>query len=614
MGIRIGVISYGEMTDLINRSKKIVPDDVELVIRDGFFEKALEQAKEIDGEDGVDVIISAGSNGLTIQRHIKAPYVDIAVTGFDFLSALKKAAAYSNNVGIITFQKTLPYLHSVSDVVKANICEKVYTNESDLETALADLRSMKFADVIGSSLVNERARERGMRGHFIYSEDGVQNALIQAINIAYAKKKEFERAKQFQTILEFTREGIVATDQLGVIKVFNRSAEKITGISSETALEQIITNVLPTCRLSHVIQFAEKELDQLQFMGGTKVLINRVPIVLKNITIGALATFQTIDNVQKAEQTIRKKLFDRGFVANNHFENIIGDSKVMEDAKRDAEAYAKSNSTILIKGETGTGKDIFAQSIHNASGRANEAFVAVNCAALSPSLLESELFGYEEGAFTGAKKGGKYGVFELAHKGTIFLDEVGEIPMDLQGRLLRVLEQREVFRVGGEKMIHIDIRVIAATNKNLWNKVKDGSFREDLYYRLNILELNIPPLRERCKDVPLLFEKFLRHFRPELSEEKFSAIANHPALSNYNWPGNIRELKNIVERFSTLFKGADRLDELFRQMGIIQSDDVALMDERNRILHILQECNGNKTRAAHKLGIGRTTMWRRLKE
>ena len=614
MSIRIGFISYGEMTNLINRSKPILPAEVELIIRDGFFERALEQAKDIDGEDGVDVIISAGSNGLTIKGHIKSPYVDIAVTGFDFLSALKKATVYSNSVGIITYQKKLPYLHSVSNVVKANIYEKVFTSEGELEEALDELQNIKITDVIGSSLVNERARERGMRGHFIYSEDGVQNGIVQAVNIAYAKKKEFERAKQFQTILEFTREGIVATDQQGIIKVFNRSAEQITGIPRDKALEQIVSEILPNCRLKHVIQFGERELDQLQFMGDTKVLINRVPIVLKSKTIGALATFQTIDNVRRAEQTIRKKLFDKGFVAKNHFEDIIGESKVMTYAKREAESYAKSNSTILIKGETGTGKDDFAQSIHNTSFRANEAFVAVNCAALSPSLLESELFGYEEGAFTGAKKGGKYGVFELADKGTIFLDEIGEIPMALQGRLLRVLEQREVFRVGGEKIIHIDIRVIAATNKNLWNKVKDGSFREDLYYRLNILELNLPPLRERYNDIPLLFEKFLRQFRPELPGEKISVIANHPALSSYNWPGNIRELKNIVERFSILYKDNDKLDELFRQMGISQDVNTKQMDERNKMLHILKECNGNKTQAAQRLGIGRTTMWRKLKE
>lgn len=613
MSIRIGVISYGEMTGLINRSRKIIPGDVELVIRDGFFEKAVEHAKEIDGENGVDVFVSAGSNGLTIQCHIQSPYVDISVTGFDFLLALKQAIQYSSNVGIITFRHKLPFLQNVASVMKANIHERVYTNESELDKALTEFKNMNIADVIGSSLVNERAREQRLRGHFIYSEDGVQTALLQAIKIAYAKKNEFERAKQFQTILEFTREGIVATDQKGFIKVFNRSAEKITGIPSEKALDRFVSSVLPNCRLGHVLQLGEKELDQLQFMGDTKVLINRVPIVLKNATIGAIATFQTVDNVQKAEQTIRKKLFDRGFVAKNRFEDIVGESNAIMEAKRNAEYYAKSNSTILIKGETGTGKDIFAQSIHNASSRADEAFVAVNCAALSPGLLESELFGYEEGAFTGAKKGGKHGVFELAHKGTIFLDEIGEIPMDLQGRLLRVLEQREVFRVGGEKMIHIDIRVIAATNKNLWNKVKDGSFREDLYYRLNILELTIPPLRARDKDIPLLFEKFLRRFRPDLPEETLTAIVQSPALRNYSWPGNIRELKNIAERCSTLFNGYERLTGLFRQMGLIPSDDASLMDDRSRIMDVLQECNGNKTLAAQKLGIGRTTMWRRLK-
>lgn len=305
-----------------------------------------------------------------------------------------------------------------------------------------------------------------------------------------------------------------------------------------------------------------------------------------------------------------------------------------------AREYAKSPSTILIQGESGTGKEIFAQSIHRESRHSDGPFVGINCTALPENLLESELFGYGEGAFTGARKGGKPGLFEMAHRGTLFLDEIGEIPTSVQARLLRVLEEKSVMRIGQETNIPIDVRIICATNRNLEKMVQEGQFREDLYYRLNVLRLELLPLRERREDIPVLIEHFLRVLPESLGLPcpAFSDEARE-VLVEYYFPGNIRELRNIMERLVVISRGGivrreDALSTLRRpeyvapaaapsrpprgessfsmtgerRRGLLQVEESAL------IRRVLEECGGNKAETARRLGISPSTLWRRLNE
>lgn len=358
-----------------------------------------------------------------------------------------------------------------------------------------------------------------------------------------------------------------------------------------------------------------QKINQIQTIGDVKILANMIPIKVNNEISGAVATFQDVGTIQKAEEKIRKKIYEKGLLAKFKLEDILGDSEEIITAKRKAFLFARNDSTVLITGETGTGKELFAQGIHNASNRAKHPFVAINCQALPDSLLESELFGYEEGAFTGAKRGGKPGFFEIAHGGTIFLDEIGEVSPSLQSRLLRVLEEREVMRIGSNRILPVNIRIIAATNLDLWDMVNKKIFREDLYYRLNILELYIPPLKMRKKDIPLLVARFLSEYRTDLEEEEIVKISRHPIFSEYEWPGNIRELKNIVERFSVLYNGEvdvnSLLDNIFNKKQIKR---VHLLSEYEEIRTVLKDVRGNRTEAAKKLGISRTTLWRKLKK
>jgi len=389
-----------------------------------------------------------------------------------------------------------------------------------------------------------------------------------------------------------------------------------------------------------ILSNKEKQLNQLMDINGTLVSTNRIPIIVDDKIKGAVATFQDIKVIQENENKIRRSLHEKGLVAKYHFYDIKGESKEIKNTISIAKSYASSESTILIQGETGTGKELFAQSIHNDSPIKDGPFVAINCASLSSNLLESELFGYVEGAFTGASKGGKIGLFELAHKGTIFLDEIGEIPVEIQAQLLRVLQEKEIRKIGSGVKTPVDVRVIAATNRNLIEGMNTKTFREDLYYRVSVLNLAIPPLRDRGEDIALLgkffFEKYLGTDKSEYLVN-FNEIMNK--LRDHKWYGNIRELQNFIERICVLMKyhgnsySMDLLiNDFLTKNGRFNKEDCRNAEniekttsesirknnglnqwEAEKIMNALKNNDLSIQKAAGELGISRTTLWRKMK-
>ena len=365
-------------------------------------------------------------------------------------------------------------------------------------------------------------------------------------------------------------------------------------------------------------------------MESTALLINRIPLAQGENSVETLLVFQEISELQKKMHSAQKQFCLNGFVAKSSFGNIIGTGPAIQKAKKIAAKYAKSSVTILLESETGTGKELFAQSIHNASNRKHGPFVAVNCATFSETLLESELFGYEEGAFTGAHKGGKIGLLELAHQGTIFLDEIDAISPSLQSRLLRVLQEKEILRVGGNRIINVDVRFIAATNKKLYNLVKEGKFREDLYFRLNVLNLRLPPLRERIEDIPHLIDFFIHKSKGRSKNVNISSKGIE-ILQKYDWPGNVRELEKIMKKIlvmaDTTSIEASFIHELIQE-NRESRDGKKLPDKDTITIHIgplkdmemqiaeklLQRFDGKKNLVSNMLGISRTTLWNRLRD
>ncbi|MGB9813867.1 MAG: sigma 54-interacting transcriptional regulator [Thermovenabulum sp.] len=361
-----------------------------------------------------------------------------------------------------------------------------------------------------------------------------------------------EREKKIWAVLDAASEGILAVDKNGIITLMNPAAEKILNVKAKDAIGKKAAEILsPDIPMLKTIKTGEgyDNVEMVLKKDGSKshyITSGRPILDEKGRPVGAVASLQDIEAVMALVHTFTRP-------AMITFEDILGESEKIKRVKEIAKIAAKGTSTVLIRGESGTGKELFARSIHMASPRKDKPFVAVNCAAIPDSLLESELFGYEEGAFTGAKKGGKQGLFKYADKGTLFLDEIGELSTHLQVKLLRVLQEGKIRRIGENEEIPVDVRIIAATNRNLEEMVRIGKFREDLYYRLNVIPIYIPPLRERKEDIPLLAYHFVEKLNKKLNKKikGFSKSAMQKLL-DYNWPGNVRELGNVIERAMNL--------------------------------------------------------------
>lgn len=354
-----------------------------------------------------------------------------------------------------------------------------------------------------------------------------------------------EAKNMFQTIIQNADDGVVYYDFQGIIQIASESFGDIVGIKNTDIPGSKLFEILPELQSEEI----EDPFQDVMKIHGKNMIVKGVPVSRENKILGHILTMRYVSDIQEIEYQVRRKMRKQEHNAVYRFSDIIGKSDEMKKVVTLSKKLATNDATILIQGESGTGKEFFAQAIHNISNRKNGPFVPVNFAALPINLLESELFGYEDGAFTGAKKGGKPGLFEEAHGGTIFLDEIGDSPAELQVSLLRVLQEREVRRIGSNKRIPIDVRVISATNKNLLDLVNAGNFRRDLFYRLNVLPLHLPSLREKKSDIPILLEHYLRLFSTSKSNTLVDFFEPDivTLLSQYNWPGNIRELVNAVE-------------------------------------------------------------------
>lgn len=447
-----------------------------------------------------------------------------------------------------------------------------------------------------------------------------------------------ESIDTLSAILDTENYGMCVVDHNGFIVKWNY--EKFLHIKSEAALGRHVSQVLENTRLHIVAQTGEPELMQLQEIGGKSVITNRIPLRLDGQLIGAAGTilFKDIreldelnrrmvrleDSFEKYQSEIAKM-----YASHYHFSDIITQNPEIIRLKSLAETVAPSDATVLLQGESGTGKELFAQAIHNASLVSHHPFISINCASIPKDLMEAELFGYENGAFTGARKEGHIGKLELAGEGTLFLDELGNMSYDMQIKLLRVLETKTFERLGGTRRIPFRARVIAATNEDLTQAVSQQRFRADLYYRLNVISLNIPPLRKRPEDIGLLSRHLLEqisgsHTRTTLtiSEDAMTLLLTH------DWPGNIRELRNVMQRASIICEGSTiypgHLPEYIQayspelssaggeQTGIYHREIARL--EKQMIQHALEDNQGNRAAAARILGIHRSLLYKKINE
>ncbi len=468
----------------------------------------------------------------------------------------------------------------------------------------------------------------------------LSQAMDEAIYTVERIRHERVISQMYKTIIYSSDAGLLYVDREGIIRVRNHVARQMNGNVSIMGkpLKMVISWLEPL--FCSVMKNGKVETRLISIPGSKiTVSVKCSPVIANNELSGVVFNLTDVTQIQELESQIRRKLSERGLKARYTFDQIIHKSKEIDRVIQLAGRYAASDSNVIIIGETGTGKELFAQSIHNASKRKNGPFVAVNCAALPENLLESELFGYVEGAFTGTSKGGKMGLFEQAHGGTLFLDEVGEISMAIQTKLLRVLQERQVRRIGDNKVINVDVRIISATNKSIRKMADVGQFRRDLVYRLDVLRLFLPPLREREADVELLFVNQLQGMAKRNGQLPVKIEAGvFPLLCQYPFFGNIRELRNIAERVFVLHEGdiinAHDVHEALYPADLDMDSSFAIstgtglaeltetqeqnsenfLGEEERLRQALKISGGNKGKAAKLLGIDRSTLWRRMKK
>ncbi|SDY54302.1 Transcriptional regulator containing PAS, AAA-type ATPase, and DNA-binding Fis domains [Proteiniborus ethanoligenes] len=644
MHSKIAVISPSSIVTQ-KMKEEVEKRNLDIVVRQAFTVDAVNEAEELILK-GVKIIISRGVTASALRKNLDIPIVDIKHTFFDCYTAYKKARTISDKIAFLATSKGFEHiLERSKDLLEGVtiIPINLFEDKEVIDAKLSQLVEMGIEVAIGGLTLEKKVTSLGIK--YVMTEadsEALRQAIDEALHLIRieiekeARRMELEnKYEMINSIFNCVSEGIISYDSNGFITNINNNAIRVLGQQIEG---KKINEILTSDIFMEAVQNGESITNEIINSAKTSFVVNIEPVKVDSHIIGAVATLQQSKQIQAVEQKIRHTMLNKGHVSDKTFDDIIGESEKICLTKELAMRYAAVDSTVLILGDTGTGKELFAQSIHNYSNRREAPFVAINCGAFPPSVLESELFGYVKGAFTGALNEGKAGIFELAHRGTIFLDEISETPLDVQIKLLRVIQERKIIRIGDDKVIPIDVRIITASNKDLKKQIKEGLFREDLYYRICVLELKIPSLKERAEDIPGL----VRHFI-ENSKTPVQGITNKAMnmLASAEWPGNIRQLSNIIERLIVICNNGVISSEMVEEAAdIVSKESVEIdnnitkifdekadnkgqnkntdvgetMTEVELIKKVLIETRGNRGQAAEKLGISTTTLWRKIKK
>lgn len=566
---------------------------------------------------GIEIVAARPVTATIIkQANLGINVVTIPITSFDIIRAINDAKMQGKKIAVVAHSFMVLGIDFLAKELGVEIQHYFTDCGQDYEKPILEAVANGAEVILGGVLAITDAKRHNIPCSLIkIGEESILQAAQEALQIQRALENESAKRGFLNTILDHTNQGIITIDREQKITAFNPVAEKILKINQTNALGQPINKILPQFALQQNNYNKKTATHSIIDVDGNKTMVNSVSIIINNKLFGAVISLQEAKKIQQMEALIRKEIYARGHIAKFHVESIIGQSPAILNTIETAKDFAATNSNILILGETGTGKEVFAQSIHNESNRAKGPFVAINCASLPAQLLESELFGYVSGAFTGANKEGKPGLFEVAHGGTIFLDELAEMDYVNQGRLLRVLQEKSVVRLGSFKVTPVDVRIIAATNKDLEDLVREHKFRADLYYRINVLRLELPPLRDRNQDIHLFAKTFLDEFSVKSGKAyKLTHDALH-FLEKYPWPGNIRECRNLMERVAATAK-TDTINLSFLS-GMLKQQPISSRSPKEKrlieeIVKALNDAHGNYTVAAEILGVNRTTLYRRM--
>ena len=589
-----------------------------IIVVNGDMEHGIRNAKTVI-EQGVDAIISRGGTAyLLSQVYSRIPVIAIQIDALDILKTVRRIGE-DKHIGFISYSNVIYQYQAMAEVLGVNRISYYqfvdYGEEELIEQFVREAGECGVDILIGGAHVQNYAKKYGLSSVFLESgKDTILKAIREAETAILVKRKEQENLKIINDIVDHAYIGIVVFDKHRRVKKWNTTFlsmfPQLLQVDSDH-LEEHIGHLFIASQLPDVLKGRSPDMGEVLQVGNRAYALRWHTILDKRRITGATAFIQETEELQSYARSMRKKMQEKGLVARYTLDDIVGRSLVVRKIKREATKYAGTRSTVLLTGESGTGKEMLAQAIHNLSDRRHGPFVAINCGAFTESLLESEIFGYEEGTFTGARKGGKAGVFELADGGTLFLDEIGDMPYVLQNRLLRVLQEKAVMRVGGSKVIPVDVRIIAATNQKLEQAVEEKKFRLDLFYRLDVLRIRMPALRERTGDIPLLSRVFLASLNQKYKTEKSFAPEVLRFLNSQEWPGNVRQLMNTIERMVLLSDGYTiTLQNVQGVLDVVPDKEAS--EEHITLNKIRKLSKEGKTysQIASILGISRSTLWR----
>lgn len=622
MDKKIGVIASDEQ--LKNNIIELFPEDVEQgnIIIDLLDVDRMEEQGLLLEQKGAKAIVARSGGYIYTVSKVSVPVIHLKITTLDILRAVIIASRFKKE--IILFISIYEYFDydELKDLIKMKITIERYRIKEEIEERVNKyIEKKKHVVIVGGGIPCSCADKNGIDNvHIGASRESIHEAITYAKELTNGLYDQKYKNEVLNSILDGVHDAVVAIDQEEKIILFNEIAGGLLKKDKDEVMNKNLLEVCPELEfMIEVLKSKVNRYDEINKVKKITVTSNTSTLEVDGQIIGALCSFQDITRLQNLEKNIRYELNKKGLVARHSFHDIIAADPIMKETVVKAIKIGETDGSVMIYGESGTGKEILAQSIHNISSRKEEPFVAVNCAAISENLLESELFGYEEGAFTGARKGGKPGLFELAHGGTIFLDEINSMSINLQAKLLRVLEEKEVMRIGSDYVIPLDVRIIAAANEELKKKVREGYFRDDLFYRLNILKLSIQPLRNRKADIVPLFKYYSKKLSEnneeiELSNENIEKIINHP------WYGNVRELRNVVQRyvlFGELDLDEDGIEDVLLEKHDITDSNISLREmfkaiEENMI-ETMTKGGMSQTEIAKRIGISTTALWKKKK-
>ena len=571
----------------------------------------------------MDIIVARGMTCAGLRRRYPQKLIiEIGMTSFDVLEAIARSKQHYNakNIALALHSSALLEIDAFEELSGMRIHGFDIADEKDMEQVLKTGKELGVNMYVGGLTLVRRCKELGLQCiHVKTSERSLKLAIEEMLNAARTLNRERMKANMVQLVLNNAPDAILAVDTAGKITAINNQAITLLRISvADNVIGKSLSKYSKDTDWKRTVQEGT-ESERLEGLFGKLHYVRYRPVLVDKQCVGALLTILAAEKIQAVETKIRKELSAKGLTSKYTFQDIIGASAAINNCLSAAEKYSHVDANVLLIGETGTGKELFAHSIHHASRRRDQPFVAINCAALPENLLESELFGYVEGAFSGAVKGGKIGLFELAHKGTIFLDEIGELPSALQAKLLRVLQEREVRRIGDDRVYPVDVRVISATNIDIQAQIEEKTFRSDLYYRLDLLRVQLPPLRDRKEDVLVMADFFLKQFAIQYG--KATPHFTKPAvrlMEQHAWPGNARELRNFCEKLMVLSEGDTVDEQMLREFGLVESDSeplpLAVPDQlplsQEELYGLITRPSLKKEELAQLLGVSRSTLWR----